>query len=47
MPKLPRHELVRAVHAALGRSRAVVLQGPRQSGKSTLAQAILAREAPN
>ena len=46
-PKLPRHELVRAVRAALGRSRAVVLQGPRQSGKSTLAQAILARDSPN
>ncbi len=32
---------------ALGRSRGVVLSGPRQSGKSTLAQRFLSRESPN
>ena len=31
------------VHQALGRSRAVVLAGPRQSGKSTLAATLVAR----
>jgi uncharacterized protein len=38
---LPRHDLESAVKAALRRSRAVVLTGPRQSGKTTLARAIL------
>ncbi len=32
---------------ALGRSRAVVLNGPRQSGKSTIAQIFLNRNSPN
>lgn len=36
-----------AVERALGRSRGVVLSGPRQSGKSTLAQKFLSRESPN
>ena len=44
---LPRPDLEHAVRAALGRARAVVLNGPRQSGKSTLAQTFLARSAPN
>ena len=44
---LPRRDLARAIRTALGRSRAVVLAGPRQSGKSTLAQAILKRDSPN
>jgi uncharacterized protein len=44
---LPRTALEQAVRAALGRSRAVVLSGPRQSGKSTLAQTFLARNSPN
>lgn len=44
---LPRTELQFAVRDALRRSRAVVLSGPRQSGKSTIAQALLARESPN
>lgn len=44
---LPRTELQSAVRDALRRSRAVVLSGPRQSGKSTIAQALLARDCPN
>ena len=44
---LPRPGLVHSVESALRRSRAVVLQGPRQSGKSTLAQALLQRDSPN
>ena len=34
------------VHVALGRSRAVVLAGPRQSGKSTLAASLVPRGGP-
>lgn len=44
---LPRPALDRAIRQALGRSRAVVLTGPRQSGKTTLAQGILDRRSPN
>jgi hypothetical protein len=44
---LPRHDLELAINRALGRSRAVVLTGPRQSGKTTLAQTILDRRSPN
>lgn len=36
-----------AIARALGRSRGVVLSGPRQSGKSTLAQRFLGRDSPN
>lgn len=36
-----------AVRTALHRSRGVVLSGPRQSGKSTLAQKFLSRQSPN
>ena len=39
--------LERQVQRALGRSRAVVLVGPRQSGKSTLAARIVPRDAPH
>jgi hypothetical protein len=35
------------IRAALGRSRAVVLVGPRQSGKSTLARQFVATDDPN
>jgi uncharacterized protein len=41
---LQRHRLEADVQRALGRSRAVVLVGPRQSGKSTLAARLVARE---
>ena len=40
---LQRHRLEQQVRQALARSRAVVLAGPRQSGKSTLASQLLAR----
>jgi uncharacterized protein len=44
---LARTELRRSLDIALGRSRAVVLSGPRQAGKSTLAQTVLSRQSPN
>jgi predicted AAA+ superfamily ATPase len=44
---LPRQDLEFALKRALARSRAVVLTGPRQSGKTTLAQTILDRRSPN
>ena len=44
---LQRAALEAAVRRALGRSRGVVLVGPRQSGKSTLAQRFLPRESAN
>ena len=43
---IPRRALQSAVRTALGRSRAVVLAGPRQSGKSTLAQDFVKRDSP-
>ncbi len=44
---LPRPLLQLAVQTALGRARAVVLSGPRQSGKSTIAQSFLDRASAN
>jgi uncharacterized protein len=44
---LPRLALQSAVKAALARSRAVVLTGPRQSGKTTLARGLLDRASPH
>jgi len=44
---LNRTHLERIIGQALGRSRGVVLSGPRQSGKSTLAQKFLSRQSPN
>lgn len=44
---LSRLALENSVRLALGRSRGVVLRGPRQSGKSTLARQFLGRESPN
>lgn len=43
---LPRPGLELAVRRAIGRARAVVLTGPRQSGKTTLARRLLGRESP-
>jgi len=40
---IARHRLLEQLHRALGRARAVVLAGPRQSGKSTLAAAVVPR----
>jgi predicted AAA+ superfamily ATPase len=45
-PLLQRRRLQRAVERALGRSRAVVLAGPRQSGKTTLARRFVAPDSP-
>lgn len=48
MPEMiPRAALEQSIRTAMGRSRAVALNGPRQSGKSTLAQRFLGRESPN
>ena len=44
---LQRLHLEQSIRTALNRSRGVVLSGPRQSGKSTLAQQFLSRESPN
>lgn len=44
---ISRPTLVQSIRTALGRSRAVALNGPRQSGKSTLAQLFLDRRSPN
>lgn len=44
---ITRTSLEQALRKALGRSRGVVLSGPRQSGKSTLAQQFLNRQSPN
>ena len=44
---LSRPSLQLAIRRALDRSRGVVLSGPRQSGKSTLAQQFLSRQSPN
>lgn len=42
-----RTTLENRIRTALGRSRGVVLSGPRQAGKSTLAQGFLRRQSPN
>lgn len=44
---LPRPALEESVRRALGRSRGVVLVGPRQAGKTTLAQRFVGRDSPN
>ncbi|MCY7369708.1 MAG: ATP-binding protein [Polaromonas sp.] len=44
---LTRTDLELSIQKALGRARGVVLSGPRQSGKSTLAQKFLDRQSPN
>lgn len=44
---LERTELEKTVERALSRSRGVMLVGPRQAGKSTLAQRFLDRDSPN
>ena len=42
-----RPQLRQQIRAALGRSRAVVLVGPRQTGKTTIAREFLAIDHPN
>jgi uncharacterized protein len=44
---IDRKDLVRQVRLALRRSRVVALIGPRQCGKTTLAQQLLDSESPN
>ncbi len=44
---LARNSLELSIRKALARSRGVVLSGPRQSGKSTLAQIFLSRQSLN
>ena len=44
---LSRTLLEKSIGQALGRSRGVLLSGPRQSGKSTLAQKFLSRQSAN
>lgn len=44
---VPRPALHADLARALARSRAVVLAGPRQSGKTTLARQVLAPDSPN
>jgi predicted AAA+ superfamily ATPase len=44
---LPRPALQASIRRALVRSRGVVLVGPRQAGKSTLAETFLKRSSPN
>ena len=46
MDRIDRPALIDSVRSALARSRAVALFGPRQSGKSTLAQSFLPRSSP-
>lgn len=44
---LSRTDLELSIQKALARFRGVVLSGPRQSGKSTLARKFLSRQSPN
>lgn len=44
---IDRPQLRRQIQAALGRSRAVVLVGPRQTGKTTIAREFLSSTHPN
>lgn len=44
---IKRRDLLRHVHSALRRSRVVALIGPRQCGKTTLAQQFLYADSPN
>jgi predicted AAA+ superfamily ATPase len=45
-PAVARPALLSRIREALGRSRAVVLTGPRQSGKTTLARQLVAAASP-
>jgi len=44
---IPRESILRDLKAALARSRVVVLTGPRQSGKTTLARQLLPEDSIN
>jgi uncharacterized protein len=47
MAMIARHNLLSQVIAALRRSRVVLLAGPRQSGKTTLARELLSEDSAN
>ena len=44
---IPRSSILAKLNSALARSRVVVLGGPRQSGKTTLARELLAEDSVN
>ena len=44
---IQRKIMLSALNSALGRSRVVVLTGPRQSGKTTLARELLEEDSVN
>ena len=45
--RIARHDILAAIETALSRSPVVVLTGPRQCGKTTLARELLADDSPN
>jgi predicted AAA+ superfamily ATPase len=47
MPMIERTELLAAIRKALSRSRVVILTGPRQCGKTTLARHLLSETSVN
>ena len=44
---IPRNDFIKRLNAALERNRVVVLTGPRQSGKTTLARQLVQKNTPN
>ena len=44
---IPRTGIIETLHTALARSRVVVLTGPRQCGKTTLARELLSEDSAN
>jgi hypothetical protein len=44
---IQRPSILAALNSALARSRVVVLMGPRQSGKTTLARELLEEDSAN
>lgn len=44
---IQRDDILRSIQIALDRSQAVVLTGPRQRGKTTLARELLSEDSAN
>ena len=44
---IPRNNFIKRLNAALERNRVVILTGPRQSGKTTLARQLVQKNTPN